>query len=67
MTNLGNNIFELVEINQTEKDIIKKIRNLQLYDKMTISYGKPGQLVWGVTTSRTGSYIINLHQRDSMI
>lgn len=61
-----NNLLNATKVSPTEEKILALIRSMALFDKVEIKYSKQGELMWQLTKTHRGTYLIDI-KRDEAV
>lgn len=64
---MSNNLINATKLTQPEEAILNMIRNMDLFDTVTIKYVKRGELMWQLIKSHKGVYRTGLPSDDDMV
>lgn len=57
---MSNVLINGTKVSPTESKILALIRAMQLFDKVEIKYSKQGELMWQLTKTHRGTYVVDL-------
>ena len=58
----SNILLNATKVSDTESKILALIRSMELFDKVEIKYSKQGELMWQMTKTHRGTYMVDLRE-----
>lgn len=60
---MSNILLNATKVTETEAKILALIRCMELFDKVEIKYSKQGELMWQLTKTHRGVYVVDLQDK----